>query len=400
MYFKHLRGKHDQKDHGREGGTRSGGSRSGGARSGGSSVSFDSLSDKGLKGWARYRPEDPPDYSSFDAAVRGDPGAFRALRATTRFQGFSGYPVTFRDVAQTPEGEPVRMIVPDQYGASPTRKYRKMDDLTMNDLTFDDPDEGNMPFFGRSTWQEAVYDGGEQVFSEQRSENDAFWEQSITIEADEGRRNFSLDQEVRKYGDIGFAEYNAYVRRGDNWADIQEIDRLSSDLRNPSLRMTGREIQRNLTDLQRLVTNVDELRRGLAVIDSGMRPVPEHVFVRRGVGVNTFQRMQANLQVGDQFTDDALISTSINPTFNWQKADGGNSPMVNVILTEGTPALWTDGHAMGSLENEVIIGRGTRFEVISTDSERGWILRTIPPDGDYVPPEIPDLVPPEARELL
>ena len=39
-------------------------------------------------------------------------------------------------------------------------------------------------------------------------------------------------------------------------------------------------------------------------------------------------------------------------------------------------------------ENEVIIGRGVTYEVVSTDNDRGWILRTVPPEGDYVPPEL------------
>ena len=75
--------------------------------------------------------------------------------------------------------------------------------------------------------------------------------------------------------------------------------------------------------------------------------------------------------------------------------------MMNIIVSEGTPVLWVGGKArLKEEENELVIGRGTTYEVVSTDNERGWILRTVPPKGKYRPPKIPSHVPLAARRFL
>jgi len=333
---------------------------------------FTSLDGAGLKGWARQRPAKAPDYSAYDAATRDLPPQFRDPRIE---QSETIPPLSFRNVTQTPEGEPVRMIV-----ASDTTDTRSLRDLQLDDVFDIFERDGNL-IVSSAEFRDTVFEGGERFFSEQRS--------SSPLSNDP-----SVEFVVNYYGQYGFSDLNNAIR-GKGEAMIGRIS-IHTQKYTEATKIGERNWQRKT--IEGLVRKADEQTEQIQVMDQSMRPVPEHVFVRRGVGVNTFRRMQANLQVGDRFTDDCFVSASIDPTFNW-RTGGTQSPMVNVIVSAGTPALWTDGNALKAIENEVILGRGITYEVISTDSERGWILRTIPPEGTYRPPN-PDFVPDEAREII
>ena len=358
---------------------------------------FVSLRSSGLKGWARQRPATPPDYTAFDQATRGEPDWMPILRSRIRsaFTRDLGLPRTFRDIDTTPEGMPVQMAIPDAPGAS------KMGDLSIDQVTPKDGDES--PSFVRREWEDGVFLLGEEIFANQNTDADAFWNQEIppaTAWSTSGRRELvDMGSAVGSYGEENFATINEFIRGGPDgersfWSGIE--DDIQTALRSPKSGSRAYDLEL----IQRQIASIQNTQSQISTMDAGMRPAPRTVMARRGMGVDTFGRMQQELRVGDRFTDDCFTSASINPVFNWS-----NSPMTNVILTEGTPVLWTDGHARGSRENEVIIGRGVTYEVVSTDNERGWILRTVPPDGPYTPPPVSvygndDPLSPQASQIM
>ena len=358
---------------------------------------FVSLESSGLKGWARQRPATPPDYTAFDQATRGEPDWMPILRSRIRsaFTRDLGLPRTFRDIDTTPEGMPVQMAIPDAPGAS------KMGDLSLDQVTPKDDDES--PSFVRLEWEDGVFLLGEEIFANQNTDADAFWNQEIspaTAWSTSGRRELAtIGSTVGSYGEENFATINEFIRGGPDgersvWSGIE--DDIQTALRSPKSGSRAYDLEL----IQRQIASIQTTQSQISTMDAGMRPAPQTVMVRRGMGGDTFGRMQQHLKVGDRFTDDCFTSASINPVFNWS-----NSPMTNVILTEGTPVLWTDGHARGSRENEVIVGRGVTYEVVSTDNERGWILRTVPPDGPYTPPPVSvngndDPLSPQASQIM
>jgi hypothetical protein len=354
---------------------------------------FVSLSSFGLKGWARQRPATVPNYTAFDQATRNEPSWMPEVRdRLPESARDSLLPRTFRDIDETPEGMSVQMVIPDIPGAA------KMGDLSIDQVTSKDGD--SRPNFARMEWRDGVYRLGEEIFASQNTDVDAFWDQTpppATPWSTSSPR--TIQSVVGEYGSEGFEVVNQFLRSGpdreeDVWEGIERDIQYAIQHTNRAMRRRDRML------IQEQIDGLEYTQRQISTLDAGMRPVPRTVMVRRGGGNRTFSRMQQHLQVGDRFTDDCFTSTSLNPTFNW-----GASPMVNVILTEGTPALWTDGHAMRSIENEVIVGRGVTYEVVSTDNERGWILRTIPPEGRYTPPPVSaygdnDPLSPEARQFL
>ena len=212
--------------------------------------------------------------------------------------------------------------------------------------------KGELAKMTDNPWMSRIWKAGERLFSKQNSDPESlsFWNQTPGQDPNDIRAQTIADS-VGRYGGAGYRDINDFLRRTHTFTVPLKIANVQVNTRN---------------------------------MDAGMQPAPATIFARRGVGENTFARMQKHLQVGDRFTDDVFTSASINPMSNWH-----SSPMVNIILTEGTPALWTSSRALRETENEVIIGRGVTYEVVSTDNERGWILRTVPPEGDYAPPTIP-----------
>ena len=353
---------------------------------------FVSLESSGLKGWARQRPATPPDYTAFDQATRGEPDWMPLVRSRMRESARGILPRTFRDIDTTPEGMSVQMVIPDAPGAS------KMGDLSLDQVTSKDGDE-RPSFVRRDPWGDGVFLLGEEIFANQNTDADAFWNQTIPpATAWSTASPMSMQSVVEEYGEEGFKTINDVIRRGPD-RERSFWSRIENDIQKTALQSpTNRARQRRLILDQ--IEGKQFTQSQISTMDAGMRPTPRTVMARRGVGSNTFGRMQQELRVGDRFTDDCFTSASINPVFNWR-----DSPMVNVILTEGTPALWTDGHALKSQENEVIIGRGVTYEVVSTDNERGWILRTVPPDGPYTPPPVSaygndDPLSPQARQFV
>ena len=334
--IKHLRGKHDQQDHGRDGASQGSGVRG----------AFESLDEFGLKGWKRQRLDTPPDYSAYDEATPGRPEWMNDQRwergIPSSVELGKGPPSAFRTITQTPEGDPVRNV----WGNTIESSESDIDPR----LVIPFSDDRYVPGI-RKKLEKDIWRSGEEIFASQSSDANRFWRKKPK-DVDQNMSYAVLD-----YGGALFKPVNALTRGTpfDKYTLASEFGKTSDDV----------------------VTII-------RTIDSGMKPAPETIFARRGVGENTFRRMQQHLKVGDRFTDDSFTSASITPIFNWQ-----SSPMVNIILTEGTPTLWTDSKALLEEENEVIIGRGVTYEVVSTDNERGWILRTVPSKKKYVPPEIP-----------
>ena len=255
-------------------------------------------------------------------------------------------PRNFRSISLTPEGGPVLTV-----GMNEGETLAEF--TNRPNLVNKTPRERLSEMTSRS-YQDDTWQAGETVFSKQRSKAEDFW-----LTKPVPNKKIMIGQAVSRYGGSVYETVNGILRRTE-----------SPDL----------DTRREAEDIIR-------------AMDAGMQPAPQTISARRGVGQDTFQRMQQHLKVGDRFTDDSFTSTSVNPMFNWSYDQSTFPPtpstMLNIIITEGTPTLWTDSMAMRSAENEAIIGRGVTYEVVSTDNERGWILRTVPPEGDYVPPEIP-----------
>ena len=307
----------------------------------------ESLQNIGLGGWTRFRPNTPPDYSSYDQETPSRPEWMNDPRLQDiSIPPWQRPPRNFRSISLTPEGDPV-LTVGMKEGET------IVDFANRPNLVNKTPEERLSEITSRS-YQDATWQAGETVFSKQRSKAEDFW-----LAKPVPNSKIMIGQAVSRYGNITYETVNGILRRTES---------------------PGPNTRREAEDIIR-------------AMDAGMQPAPRTISARRGVRVATFARMQEHLKVGDRFTDDSFTSTSVNPMFNWSYDQSTYPPtpstMLNIIITEGTPTLWTDSMAMGSAENEVVIGRGVTYEVVSTDNERGWILRTVPPEGDYVPPEIP-----------
>jgi hypothetical protein len=257
-------------------------------------------------------------------------------RDTESFTRFLG---GVRKLERTPEGEPVR-IIPD------TSALETIQNSQNSSFTHDDYAIARNDLVNRAN---VVADT--DVFKHQGESNEDFWRATNNVEGGQ-----SVAASVAFYATAEHKVINGTLRGQERY----------------TFRKAARKI-----------------RRVIEGLDAGMRPTPETVMARRGIDDEMFQRMQDHLQVGDRFTDAAFTSTSVLPVFRWVT---GKHTM-NVIITEGTPTLWTDKKTGYSTEVEVIVGRGTTFEVVSMDADRGIILRTIPPDGDYTPPPLPSLPP-------
>jgi hypothetical protein len=396
--FKHLRGKHDQRDHGRR--QKSGVMRGAQSKGGGVAVDtqtpFDPLPE--LLGWKRQRPAVVANMDAFRALDQNTPGSPKWMNDVDWDSSplAEVAPLTFRDVNQTPEGDPVLIMMGgENTGVS---RLSQMDPELVVDTAY-------VPSVIDAAWIRDIWNQGNAVFTEQSPDRDDFWNQT-PVDA-ENRPGYygtqrTLAQAVEHYGDWGSLETNDFLRQGpydgiralrNNMQTVQDIDSSEQYIRRKST--LDRYIAHR--DVRRAVEEHDEARNLIATLDAGMRPAPRNIFVRRGVGSVVSASMQQHLQVGDRFTDDSFTSTSITPTFNWTLS----APMMNIIVTEGTPVFWVGGRARKKeKENELVIGRGTTYEVVSTDNERGWILRTVPPKGKYRPPKIPDQVPLAARRFL
>jgi len=152
-------------------------------------------------------------------------------------------------------------------------------------------------------------------------------------------------------------------------------------------------------EFQQIVDRREERREEIAALDSAMRSAPETILTRRSIDPRVYERMRQTLRPGDRFTDDAFTSVSIDPTANLG-VPGQPGSMMNVILTEGTPTLWAGGSRSPGTQNEVIIGRGTTFEVVSANNEQGWVLRTVPSSSGYNPPPVPNYVSPDVSAFI
>ena len=251
-------------------------------------------------------------------------------------ESFMQRPGAVRKLERTPENKPVR-IMPSAGALEQTQTSSlSVDDYTYAKIMLSD---------------EARIVADTDIFKHQGESNEDFWS------ARSSGSEPTVSGSVAQYASESYKVINGMLR--------------------------GNLRSENMTEEQK--KNAPFLLRVAAGLDFGMRPAPETAMVRRGIDDEVFQRMQEHLRVGDRFTDAAFASASVTPTFRW--VTGKNT--MNVILTEGTPALWTDKKTRFPTETEIIIGRGTTFEVVSMDAERGVILRTIPPDGEYTPPPLP-----------
>jgi hypothetical protein len=303
----------------------------------------ESLQDIGLGGWTRFRPDTPPDFTAYDQAIPGRPEWMNEPRLNdlTNYSIGSNQrpPRNFRRVTQTPEGNPV-LTVGMKEGET------IVDFANRPDIINEEPEQ-RLQNLTNYTYKSDTWRAGEALFSKQNSKAEDFW-----LSKPYPRSDLKIGSAVSRYGGALYDPVNGFLRK----------------IYTPKSNRERKEV-------------IDNVR----VMDGGMQPAPKTIFTRRGVGAETFRRMQEHLNVGDQFTDDSFTSASVNPMFNWYS----DKKMFNIIITEGTPTLWTDSMALGQEECEVIIGRGVTFEVVSADNTNGWILRTIPPEGLYEPPVIP-----------
>ncbi len=413
---------------------------------------FESLNDVGLLGWRRQRSVAPPDYTEFDQSTPGRP-------ASVDFPGWEqdgragGKPQLYRDVTQTPEGAPVRVVMPD----SVTRRSGMPDNPGLANADVDDIaefvqnarpmsrnrvnpydtstpttlDSRNVPqnitdrdlVRRKSSWTRGIQQVGEKIFDEQGRDNDAFWDRenpngqyALTFGRRSGRSpdGQPLPDKPRVRDYVARHVYqtaqdnNGYLRESGRQRTYRDREDAYMDSELRAIRQQqarGNEpsaafLERTRQVFQQIVDRRNDIKEEIAAIDSGMRPISETILTRRSVSPDVYARMQGALRPGDRFTDDGFTSVSIDPTENLNAPGAPNGSMVNVILTQGTPTLWASGSGDPMTTNEAIIGRGTTFEVVSADNERGWILRTVPSPSGYTPPPIPDYTSPDVLDFI
>jgi hypothetical protein len=400
---------------------------------------FESLDDVGLLGWQRQRSVAPPDYTAFDQSTPGRPASVDfPFWGETSSWGTSGKPRQYRDVTQTPEGAPVRVVMPE----SVTRRSGMPDNPGLRDANVDDIaefiqnarpmsrnrvnpfdtstprrlDSRNVPptitsedtVQRKSSWTRGIQQVGEAIFGEQGSDNNAFWDRenpngqyALTFgqRSGKGPEGQALPDKPRirdyvaRHVSATAQDNNGYLRGSGRQRiyrdreDAYMAEALSSMRQVPKERLNQSWVSQKRQEFQQIVDRRNDIKEEITAIDSGMRPISETILTRRSVSPEIYARMQSSLRPGDRFTDDGFTSVSIDPT---QNLSAPNGSMVNVIVTQGTPTLWASGSGNPMTSNEAILGRGTTFEVVSADNERGWILRTVPSPSGYTPPPIPE----------
>jgi len=413
---------------------------------------FESLSGEGLLGWQRQRPAGAPDYTAFDRATPGQPASLDFPGWETTGDSTSTKTQLYRDVTRTPEGAPVRVIMPDAVTSRagmptfPGLANASVDDIavfTQNDprLARDlsgggrGPQEGgvgatrtfdaqNAPssvgrydtISRRSSWINGVARVGNQIFDEQRSNNTEFWDrenpngQPITFGSRNATRPGFGVPRVRDYVSRHAAytapDTNGYLRGSGRQGMYRDRENayMEETLRGIRRQQTAGDVDAGTLnarrrEFQQIVDRREERREEIAALDSAMRSAPETILTRRSIDPRVYERMRQTLRPGDRFTDDAFTSVSIDPTANLG-VPGQPGSMMNVILTEGTPTLWAGGSRSPGTQNEVIIGRGTTFEVVSANNEQGWVLRTVPSSSGYNPPPVPNYVSPDVSAFI
>jgi hypothetical protein len=100
-----------------------------------------------------------------------------------------------------------------------------------------------------------------------------------------------------------------------------------------------------------------------------MYEVDEAFSVTRGMGVDGFGMGQLSPEhieelVGKVFTDQGFISTSTKPVF-------GNRVRLNIEVPVGARGHWAKPISIHSHEDEFILARGTRFQVLGVERTAG-----------------------------
>lgn len=104
----------------------------------------------------------------------------------------------------------------------------------------------------------------------------------------------------------------------------------------------------------------------IALIQNGMRPLQQDTLLKRGTGwefVPPEFRNPADIQklVGKTVQDHAFMSTTVG-------GEGGNfedAVMLQIEAPTGTPAAFVKHVSHNDSENEVVLGAGTRFRIVS-----------------------------------
>ncbi|MBD3932368.1 protein phosphatase [Streptomyces chumphonensis] len=124
-----------------------------------------------------------------------------------------------------------------------------------------------------------------------------------------------------------------------------------------------------------------EVLHDIAEIDKAMngRPVGETLTVVRGTGLGHYG-MPPQAMEGKVFTDDSYMSTSLGDT---APAFSGKEAVLHLRVPKGTPALWVEKvSAFGAGERELLMGRGTRYQVTRVVMHNGqWQVY-----GEILPP--------------
>ena len=119
-------------------------------------------------------------------------------------------------------------------------------------------------------------------------------------------------------------------------------------------------------------------------LDSTMKPISENLQVYRGWGEGSVDWLQ-KLDVGDQFIDDAFVSTSLDKNVPKNLSEVGEffgkvgEPWINstIQLPKGVKGEYLEGWTGNVGEYEFLLARKTKFEVISTNHDKNIVLRVV-----------------------
>lgn len=122
------------------------------------------------------------------------------------------------------------------------------------------------------------------------------------------------------------------------------------------------------------------IRKQVRTLQSAMRPLADHVQLRRGssvppfTGLDTMSATQLKKLVGSVVTDHGFVSSSIGSGFH-------SIYKLIIDAPKGTPAAYVEGITNIPGEQEVILAAGTKFRILSIESAYGETkihLRVIP----------------------
>lgn len=161
---------------------------------------------------------------------------------------------------------------------------------------------------------------------------------------------------------------NAYGHRS-----INRQLREKGDIFNPSLR-TSMNDERNKLYLE----NQKEFNEAVKSLDKLVELSPaltEPTTAYRGIGINFAKTLQEK-GIGTTYQDNGFVSLSLDKQIAGGFPSRPTGNMMEIVLPKGTKAInpskfWTSGKIGGTelkREKELILGRGTKFEILSIEN--------------------------------